>query len=78
MWCHYCRKANHDDTQCFSTRPAGWAPKPEDREPVPPARYVVQELHAMLLEADRRAHPPLPDWLRDRYMAHAAVHALKR
>jgi len=41
MWCHYCRKANHDDAQCFSTRPAGWMPKPEDAKPVPGVRFEV-------------------------------------
>ena len=75
MWCHWCRKANHTDAQCFSTRPADWRPKPDDAEPVPRFRGVVQELHAarlqrspsgltMLMEAERRARPPLPDWLR--------------
>lgn len=40
MWCHWCRKANHSDAQCFSTRPAGWTPKSEDAEPRPTARYI--------------------------------------
>lgn len=27
-WCTYCRKDNHNDSECWSTRPAGWLPGP--------------------------------------------------
>ncbi len=47
MWCHWCRKANHDDAQCFSTRPADWRPKPEDAEPVPRDRSVARVRYEM-------------------------------
>jgi hypothetical protein len=23
-WCNYCQKNNHNDSECWSTRPAGW------------------------------------------------------
>ncbi len=52
MWCHWCRKANHEDAQCFSTRPADWCPKPADAEPVLRSREVERTLREML-----RAHP---------------------
>jgi hypothetical protein len=63
MWCHWCRKANHDDAQCFSTRPVDWCPKPADAEPQPPARFVVRELHRALLDNHALAAHPLV-WVR--------------
>lgn len=25
-WCHYCGNSSHHDSECWSTRPAGWIP----------------------------------------------------
>jgi len=61
MWCHYCRKANHDDAQCFSTRPAGWMPKPEDAKPVPAPRFVVA-VDASRVLSDLSDFKPGPPW----------------
>ncbi len=53
MWCHWCRKANHKDAQCFSTRPADWQPKPEDREPTPRNRELERLLRMPVSDAAR-------------------------
>lgn len=43
-WCHYCRKDNHNDSECSSTRPSDWKPGPADMKPAPyGSRNLVME-----------------------------------
>lgn len=40
MWCSYCRKADHNDAQCWSTRPAAQEVFPQFKFSVSPCYCV--------------------------------------
>lgn len=43
-WCSYCRKTDHDDSECSCTRPADWKPSAS-------SMYGVTELTREALRA---------------------------